>query len=41
MNEGAKGEIPPKETILQKLRSSPVQLNHFSQNYMKYKSFIQ
>jgi hypothetical protein len=33
MKIGAKGEIPPKETIPQKLRSSPFQLNHSYQNY--------
>jgi len=33
MNEGAKGETPPLERILQKLRSSPFQLNHSYQNY--------
>jgi len=33
MNKGAKGGIPPKITILQKLRSSPFQLNQSCQNY--------
>lgn len=33
MNEGAKGEIPPKARIIQELIYPPSHLNHSSQDY--------
>ena len=37
MNEGAKGDIPPKATTLQKLIHSPGHLIQSSQNYKNIK----
>jgi len=40
MNEGAKGDIPPKARIIQELRYSPGHLNSFFKNYKNIKKIF-